>query len=103
MAKGVTKEHKYLIDMKQKVENRRNAFDYIKYIFNPLIIKDDNSLKGVDEWKDEFDQMISQYLAYVQNDGDINLDKFHALLDGIVILDSGYMKFVVDVKKLIDN
>lgn len=95
MVRGVIEEHKYLIDMKMKVENRRNAFDSIKYIFSPSIIKEDNQLKGVDEWKDEFDQMISQCLKYMQNDGDISLDIFHTFLDGIVILDHGYTKFMV--------
>lgn len=103
MVKGIIDEHKYLIDMKKKVEKKRNSFDSIKHSFSPLIIKGDGQLKDVDEWRNEFDQMVPQCLTHIQGDGNINLEKFHALLDGIIALDNGYTKFVVDARNLLDS
>lgn len=101
MVKGIIDEHKYLIDMKKKVENKMNSFDSIKHGFSPLIVKGDGQLKDVDEWINEFDQMVSQCLTHIQHDGNINLEKFHALLDGIIELDNGYTKFIVDARNLL--
>lgn len=84
MVKGIIDENKYLIDMKKKVENKMNSFDSIKHSFSPLIIKGDVQLKDVDEWRIEFDKMAPQCLTHIQGDGNINLEKFHALLDGIL-------------------
>lgn len=47
--------------------------------------------------------MIPKCLEHMWDDEEINLNKFHTLLDGIIMLDSGYAKFVVDVKNLLDN
>lgn len=102
MVKAVIDEHKYLIDIKKKINNRRNSFDSIKHSFIPLVIRDDGKFKDMDEWKNEFGQMVPQCLTCIQGDGDINLEKFHTLLDGIMTLDNGYTKFVVDAKNFLD-
>lgn len=62
-----------------------------------------NWLRLNDEWKEEFDQIVPKGLTHVQDDGEINPKKIHTLLDGIIMLDSGYTKFMVDVRNLLDN
>jgi len=92
-----------LLDTKKKVEGKRSTFDSIKCHFIPSILKDDNQLKGLDEWKEDFDQVIPKCLAHVQNEWEIKITEFHTLLDGIIMLDNGYTKFVVDIGNLLDN